>query len=108
MLYVRGSRAARWIITSESHYPSFLDKKTYPDVDRDNPKTENDREKSELSRGDLLRPFNMPNFLSSDICTDANGYFGCRGTYDQGGKLESYSTLFFKAFGSSHTTKVTF
>lgn len=64
----------------------FLDKDSYPD--------------SEGSRADLLYPFNVPYYLSNDMCTARNGfalngYFGCRATYDDSAeKLESYSTWF--------------
>ncbi|KAI9783530.1 MAG: hypothetical protein M1839_003700 [Geoglossum umbratile] len=69
----------------------FLDKKSYPEADRDNPQTASDRE---LIRGNILRPFNVPDFLNNETCTDLNGYFGCKGTYSKDEKLESYSTWF--------------
>ncbi|KAH0547677.1 hypothetical protein FGG08_000166 [Glutinoglossum americanum] len=74
----------------------FLDKGSYPKLDRDNPESEVDRENSESVRGNILRPFDVPDFLNNNTCTDLNGYFGCKGTYAEGGggELESYSTWF--------------
>ncbi len=33
----------------------------------------------------------MPDFLTSDTCTNSNGYFGCQGEFNNEGKPESHS-----------------
>ncbi|KAH0565181.1 hypothetical protein GP486_001427 [Trichoglossum hirsutum] len=94
MLHVRDPLAARRIVTRKSHYLRFLDKKSLRAIDREKPRPENERREDERIRGEILRPFNVPDFLKSDTSTDLNGYFGSKGTYDAAGKLESYSTWF--------------
>ena len=67
----------------------FLDKEFYPKTpeNRNTPNTERKKE-----RAKLLRFFDVPDFLPNDTCTDINGYFGCKPTYDESEVLESYST----------------
>jgi hypothetical protein len=84
MLYVRRAHAVKELQYAESHYSRFLDKEFYL-----NP---------EWDCGELLHLFNIPDFLNNDTYTQSNGYFGCRGTYDNDEKLESYSTLSLKTF----------
>src|SRR5579871_3115935 len=50
--------------------------------------------KFERVRVELLRPFNMPDFLTSDTCTNLNGYFGCEGEFNNDGKPKIYRMLF--------------
>jgi hypothetical protein len=38
----------------------------------------------------ILRHFRVPPFVLNNTCTETNGYFGCRGTYDRDDKLQNY------------------
>jgi hypothetical protein len=61
---------------------------------------------SESDCENLLQYFNVPDFLCNKTYTDLNGYFGCRGIYNQEAKLESYSTLILEPLLYRTLTKV--
>jgi hypothetical protein len=41
----------------------------------------------------ILAHFNAPPVLASKMCTEINGYFGSRSSYDEIDRLKSYSKL---------------
>lgn len=57
----------------------FLSVKSYP--------------KEEKDRIPILAHFNAPPVLASKMCTEINGYFGSRSSYDDDDRLKSYSKL---------------
>ena len=60
----------------------FIDRESFP--------------QSEQRRRDLLHHFNAPEITYSRTCTDLNGYFGCKGTYNEQAKLTNYGILSFE------------
>ncbi|KFY34265.1 hypothetical protein V494_06920 [Pseudogymnoascus sp. VKM F-4513 (FW-928)] len=46
------------------------------------------------NRSKILEPFQVPDILSSNLCTELNGYFGCRSTLSGEGNLVGLSTWF--------------
>lgn len=49
--------------------------------------TEGDRRK-------ILAPFNVPGYLANQVCTDINGYCGCRSSFDANDVLVDLSQSF--------------
>ncbi|KJZ70026.1 hypothetical protein HIM_10577 [Hirsutella minnesotensis 3608] len=49
---------------------------------------------AESDRRAMLAPFNLPAYLATQICTDMNGYFGCRSSYGIDNKLCDLSIWF--------------
>ncbi|RDL34693.1 uncharacterized protein BP5553_07821 [Venustampulla echinocandica] len=45
-------------------------------------------------RREILQPFGAPDFLTNQMCTDLNGYFGSKSSFDNGEKLVELSTWF--------------
>jgi hypothetical protein len=60
-------------------FDSFLQKNDYPPEHGD--------------REVLLNGFNVPVFVANRACTELNGYFGCRATYDEQNKVTACSRL---------------
>ncbi|KFY18199.1 hypothetical protein V492_00080 [Pseudogymnoascus sp. VKM F-4246] len=46
------------------------------------------------NRSKILEPFQVPDILSSNLCIELNGYFGCRSTLGDEGNLVGLSTWF--------------
>jgi hypothetical protein len=68
MLYVRGAHAVGELDCANLILHRFLDK---PSPESNNAVAE------------ILRSFNIPDFLNTRTCIDLNGYFGCRGKYKE-------------------------
>ncbi|KFY98364.1 hypothetical protein V500_01729 [Pseudogymnoascus sp. VKM F-4518 (FW-2643)] len=49
---------------------------------------------TEANRRKILEPFQVPDILSSKLCTELNGYFGCRSSLGDEGNLVGLSTWF--------------
>ncbi|RDA85371.1 hypothetical protein CP532_6429 [Ophiocordyceps camponoti-leonardi (nom. inval.)] len=49
---------------------------------------------NEHDRARILAPFNVPPFLTSQLCTDSNGYFGCKSSFDTNDGLSDFSMWF--------------
>ncbi|KAF4581029.1 hypothetical protein GQ602_007166 [Ophiocordyceps camponoti-floridani] len=49
---------------------------------------------TEQGRGRILAPFNIPSFLTSQLCTESNGYFGCQSSFDANEGLIDLSMWF--------------
>ncbi|RCI15474.1 hypothetical protein L249_3536 [Ophiocordyceps polyrhachis-furcata BCC 54312] len=49
---------------------------------------------NEHDRARILAPFNIPPFLTSQLCTDCNGYFGCKSSFDANECLVDLSMWF--------------
>ncbi|KFY03610.1 hypothetical protein O988_01369 [Pseudogymnoascus sp. VKM F-3808] len=49
---------------------------------------------TEAKRRKILEPFQVPDILSSDLCVELNGYFGCRSSLSDEGNLIGLSTWF--------------
>ncbi|KFZ19987.1 hypothetical protein V501_00367 [Pseudogymnoascus sp. VKM F-4519 (FW-2642)] len=49
---------------------------------------------TEANRRKILEPFQVPDILSSKLCTELNGYFGCRSSLGDEGNLIGLSTWF--------------
>lgn len=69
MLYVRGAHAVGELDCANLILRRFLDKPSSPE--------------SNNAVAEILRSFNIPDFLNTRTCIDLNGYFGCRGKYKE-------------------------
>lgn len=71
----------------------FLSVKSYP--------------KEEEDRIPILAHFDAPPVLASKMCTEINGYFGSRSSYDENDRLKSYSKLTLSKTKKVQGTKLT-
>jgi len=69
MLYVRGAHAVGELNCANLILRRFLDKPSSLESNND--------------VAEILRSFNIPDFLNTPTCIDSNGYFGCRGKYKE-------------------------
>jgi hypothetical protein len=53
--------------------------------------TKNAYPKQSAEQKKLLRPFNVPRMVYTEMCNTCNGYFGSREMYDASGNMQSYS-----------------
>ncbi|KAF2191309.1 hypothetical protein K469DRAFT_720289 [Zopfia rhizophila CBS 207.26] len=68
----------------------FLTKSVYP--------------KREAERRELLRHFNIPRMIATDMCNQCNGYFGSKEVYNETDQTQSYNTWLRCLVKISHHT----